>query len=107
MSQIFSHPLDPTWLSIPFAKFSHNSCPYGTRNFTWNHVGARNDLDFILRHTRVADENGNFHMRILMKINAGAEELVRTTYMSTASFRLIFISGIAGPRRARSTFPHV
>ena len=77
MSPSSSHPLDPNWLSIPFAKFSHNSSPYGTRYFTWNHVGARNDLDFVLRNTRVADENGNFHTRILMKINAGAEELVR------------------------------
>jgi hypothetical protein len=77
MSQDSSRALDPSWLSISLAKFSHNSSPYGTRNFTWNHVGFRNDLDFILRGTRVVDENGNFHTRILMKVNAGAEELVR------------------------------
>ena len=47
----------------------------GTRNFTWNHVG-RNDLEFTRQNPTVVDENGNFHTRLLMKINAGAEELV-------------------------------
>jgi hypothetical protein len=78
-SQSSLHPIDPTWSSTPFAKFSHNTCPAGAGNFVWNHVAARNDLDFVLRNTRVADGNGNFHTRILMKISAGAEELVSLT----------------------------
>ena len=63
-------------MSVSFAKFSHSSGLFGTRNFTWNHVGSRNDLDFILRNIRALDENRNFHNRLVMKINAGAEELV-------------------------------
>jgi len=74
MSQISSQ--DPNWVSIPIAKYSHNTSPYGTRHFVWNHVGVRNDLDFIVRDTRVIDENGNYANRIVMKITAGADVLV-------------------------------
>ncbi|KAG0645858.1 hypothetical protein D0Z07_7961 [Hyphodiscus hymeniophilus] len=75
MSQSSSQALDPSWVSVSFAKFSHNSSPYGARNFTWHHVGSRNDLDVVLRNTRLVDENGNFCNRLFMKISAGSEEL--------------------------------
>lgn len=81
MSQISSQAQtqEPNWVSIPFAKYSHNSSPIGTRNFIWNHVGLRNDLDFIVRDTRVIDETGNYANRIVMKITVGADILVRVT----------------------------
>jgi hypothetical protein len=80
MSQISSQVQDPNWASIPFAKFSHNSSQIGTRNFVWNHVGARNDLDFIVRSARLVDEQGNYTNRIVLKITAGAEILVCSQY---------------------------
>lgn len=76
MSQISSQIHDPGWVSIPFAKFSHNTSPYGTRNFVWNHVGTRNDLDFIVREVKLVDDKGNYTNRVLMRLTAGAEILV-------------------------------
>lgn len=76
MSQTSSQVQDPDWASIPFAKFSHNSSPPGSRSFVWNHVGARNDLDFIVRNVRLLDGHGSYTNRVLMKITAGAEILV-------------------------------
>jgi hypothetical protein len=89
MSQSSSQALDPSWVSVSFAKFSHNSSPFGTRNFTWNHVGSRNDLDIILRDTRLLGENSNFQNRLVMKINAGAEELVCVSMTSAKSWFFI------------------
>ena len=76
MSQFPSQALNPDWVSVSLAKFSHNSSPFGTRNFTWSHVGCRKDLNFILRTSKLVDETGNVRDRIVMKISAGAEELV-------------------------------
>lgn len=76
MSQLLSQKEDPIYISTSIAKFSHNTCPLGTRSFTWTHTGARNDIDFIVRRTRVVDEHGNFNERLVMKITAGAELLV-------------------------------
>lgn len=67
----------PNWVSIPIAKFSHNTSHYATRNFVWNHVGARNDLDFNVRDMKVVDEHGNYANRVFMRITAGTETLVR------------------------------
>jgi hypothetical protein len=77
MSQASSQIHDSNWVSLPIVKFSHNTSPYATRNFVWNHVGARNDLDFIVRDMRVIDDQGNYTNRVLMKITAGTEMLVR------------------------------
>ena len=76
MSQVSSQVQDPNWASIPFAKFSHNTSQFGTRNFVWNHAGARNDLDLIVRSVRLVDEQGNYSSRIVLKVTAGAEILV-------------------------------
>ncbi|KAF4637206.1 hypothetical protein G7Y89_g877 [Cudoniella acicularis] len=75
MSEVFSQGQDPVWASISIAKFSHNTCPYGTRTFTWTHVGERNDLDLVFRSVRVVDDQGNFTERLFLKITAGAELL--------------------------------
>ena len=78
MSQPSFQVQDPTWLSIPFAKFSHDTSPNGTRKIPWIHVAARNDLDFNIRNVRVEDEHHrSFANRTFMKITAGAELLVR------------------------------
>lgn len=76
MFQASSQIHDPNLVSIPFAKFSHNTSPYGTRNFIWNHVGQRDDLDLIIRNNRVVDEHGNITTQVTMKITAGADTLV-------------------------------
>lgn len=76
MSQLLSQSGDLIYASISIAKFSHNTCPNGTRNFVWSHVANRNDLDLIVRRSRVVDEYGNFNERLVMKIVAGAELLV-------------------------------
>jgi hypothetical protein len=76
MSQASSQVHDPDWVSIPVLKFSHNTSPYGTRSFTWNHVGQRNDLDCIIRNARVVDESGIYTIRVVMKITAGIDVLV-------------------------------
>lgn len=76
MSQSASQALDSSWVSVSFAKFSHNTSPLGTRNFTWIHVGARGDLHIVLRNVRHMDDSGGYHTRLVMKINAGTEELV-------------------------------
>lgn len=76
MSQISSQIYDPNLVSIPFAKFSHNTSAYGTRNFIWNHIGQRDDLDLIIRNNRVIDEQGNYATRVMLKITAGVDVLV-------------------------------
>jgi len=97
MSQISSQ--DPYWVSVPIAKYSHNTSPYSTRRFVWNHVGVRNDLDFIVRDTRVIDENGNYANRIVMKITAGADVLVCVTLKHPNT--VLTLAGIARSWRAR------
>jgi len=64
------------WIVVPIAKFSHNSCPVGTRNFVWNHVSLREDMDIVFQTSRMVDEMGNLANRVVMKITAGAELLV-------------------------------
>lgn len=76
MSQSTSQAQDANWVSIPFAKFSHNTSPYGTRNITWSHVNYRSDLDLVVRNTRVTDDYGIHSTKFIMKITAGAEVLV-------------------------------
>jgi hypothetical protein len=76
MSQVSSQGQDLNLVSISFAKFSHNTSLYGSRNFIWNHIGQRDDLDLIIRNTRLIDEYGNYATRVLMKITAGIDELV-------------------------------
>jgi hypothetical protein len=80
MSQLSSLVQDPNWISIPFAKFSHNTSPYGTRNFIWSHVSQRNDLDLIVRNDRVVDEYGNYSNRVVLKITAGMDVLVGVSW---------------------------
>lgn len=76
MSQSFSHPLDPDLISLSVAKFSHNTSPYGTRTYTWNHISTRSDLLFVIRNARCIDEQGKQETRVIMKIAAGQEEMV-------------------------------
>jgi len=76
MSQLSSQVQDPNWVSVPIAKFSHNTTPYGTKSFVWTHVNNRNDLDLVIRNARVVDDYGNYQERILMKVTGGAEVLV-------------------------------
>ena len=64
------------WIVVPIAKFSHNSCPVGTRNFVWNHVSLREDMDIVFQTSRMVDDLGNLANRVVMKITAGAELLV-------------------------------
>lgn len=71
MSQLFSQP-------IPIAKFSHNTCPVGTRHFTWTHT-LRSDLDFTLQEVRVVDELGRRRAGVVLTIAAGAEVFVCST----------------------------
>ncbi|KAH8684770.1 hypothetical protein BGZ60DRAFT_398281 [Tricladium varicosporioides] len=77
MSQahIVSQGQDPIWTPISIAKFSHNTCPYGTRTFTWTHVGERSDLDLVFRSARLIDGLGNFAERLMMQVTVGAEQL--------------------------------
>lgn len=76
MSQISSQSLGPDWVSVSIAKFSHNTSPYGTKTYTWNHISTRNDLDFVIRNARCVDEEGKQDTRIIMKVTAGAEIIV-------------------------------
>lgn len=76
MSQISSQGLDPDWVSLSIVRFSHNTSPYGTRTYTWNHVNTRGDLDFVVRNARYFDEQGNHGTRVIMKVSAGADEMV-------------------------------
>lgn len=76
MSQISPQPQGPHRTSLPIAKFSHNSCQVGVRNFVWNHVGVRNDMEFVVQNTKAVDDFGNYVNRIVMKVTAGAETLV-------------------------------
>lgn len=80
MSQSLSQAQDPFYASIHLAKFSHNTCPLGTRNFTWTHVGSRNDLELLVRRTRVADDYDTLNERLMMKIVAGADVLVLSSF---------------------------
>lgn len=89
MSQLSSQVQDPNWVSAPIAKFSHNTSPYGTRSFVWVHVNNRNDLDFVIRNARVADDYGNYQDRILMKITGGADVLVSKLLSFAAGRELI------------------
>lgn len=102
MSQLLSQALDPIDASISIAKFSHNTCPYGTQNFVWTHVANRNDLDFIVRRTRVVDEHGNFNERLVMKISAGAELLVLRSF---ANVQMQELTDGSGNSRSRSASP--
>jgi hypothetical protein len=77
MSQLSSQVQDPNWVSVHITKFSHNTSPYGTRSFVWVHVNNRNDLDLVVRNSRVVDDYGNYQDRILMKVTGGAEVLVQ------------------------------
>jgi hypothetical protein len=77
MSQVSSQVQDLNLVSISFAKFSHNTSMHGRRNFIWNHIGQRDDLDLIIRNIRLIDEYGNYATRVVMKITAGIDELVR------------------------------
>ena len=76
MSQLSSHAQDPTWVSVPIAKFSHNTSPYGVKSFVWTHIDHRKDMSLVIRNSRIVDEDGNFQDRTVMKITAGAELLV-------------------------------
>ena len=76
MSQASSQVQDPSWVSLPFEKYSYNNSRIGTRRYTWSHIGPRNDLDFVIRNVRVVDEQGNYINRVVMKISAGADILV-------------------------------
>lgn len=76
MSQL-SQIQDPNWVSIPLAKFSHNTCPYGTTSFVWVHVQNKNDLDLVIRKARVVNSLGNYEEQIGMKVASRAEILVR------------------------------
>jgi len=91
MSQFFSQALSETQsqnptqsqslassTTIPLAKFSHATCPPGARTFTWTHIGQRDDLSLVFCGARLVDRHGNLADRLLMKINAGAELLVRS-----------------------------
>lgn len=77
MSQAPSQIHDPNLVSIPFIKFSHNTSPCGSRNFIWNHIGQRDDLDLVIQNSEIIDEQGNYATRITLKITAGVEVLVR------------------------------
>lgn len=76
MSQVFSQALDPDWVSLSIVKFSHNTSAYGTRTYTWNHISSRNDLDFVIRNARYVDGDAKNGTRVIMKVSAGAEEMV-------------------------------
>ncbi len=76
MSQLSSQAQDPNWVSVPIMKFSHNTSPYGTKTFVWDHVNHRNDLDLVIRNARAVDDYGSYQDRILIKITGGAEVLV-------------------------------
>ncbi len=79
MSQVSSQALDPDWVSVSIAKFSHNTSPYGTRTYTWNHISTRNDLDFVIRNARCIDEEGKHDTRVIMKVTGGADVLVHNS----------------------------
>jgi len=74
--EVMSQPKDLNWVVVPIAKFSHNSCPAGTRNFVWNHISLREDMDVVFQNSRIVDVLGNIVNRVVMKITAGAELLV-------------------------------
>jgi hypothetical protein len=76
MSQVSSQIRDSSLVSIPFVKFSHNTSQYGSRNFIWNHIGQRDDLDLVIQTSRVIDEQGNYATRVMLKITAGVDVLV-------------------------------
>jgi hypothetical protein len=76
MSQLSSQAQDPNWVSAPIIKFSHNTSPYGSKTFVWDHINHRNDLDLVIRTARAVDDYGSYQDRILMKITGGAEVLV-------------------------------
>ncbi len=82
---------DPNWISIPIAKFSHNTNPVNVQKFTWIHVSHRNDLDFVMQSVRILD---GLHHRIstVMKVTAGAELLVRPTTYFSRSILLVQLS---------------
>ena len=73
---VISHADDLDWVVVPIAKFSHNSCPVGTRNFVWTHVSLREDMDVVFQNSRIVDNFGNIAIRVVMKVTAGAELLV-------------------------------
>jgi hypothetical protein len=79
MSQAFTLGQDTHLISIPFIKFSHSTSLYGTRNFIWSHI-QRDDLDLVVRYNRVIDEQGNCTTRVVMRIIAGKDVLVRLAY---------------------------
>jgi hypothetical protein len=62
---------DADWVAVPIAKFSHNTSPYGTRTFTWNHVNDRSDLFLTIRKNQVVDSTGNLAVRVLMLVSGG------------------------------------
>ncbi|KAH8601345.1 hypothetical protein B0O99DRAFT_667754 [Bisporella sp. PMI_857] len=66
---------ESTWACLPIVKFSHNSCPVGVRNFIWNHIGLRNDMDFVIQNAQVVDGLGNVATRVVLKVVAGADTL--------------------------------
>ena len=86
------------WVVVPIAKFSHNSCPVGTRNFVWNHVSLREDMDIVFQSSRIADDCGTFQNRVVMKVTAGAELLVCAKRYGSIT-RLTWLAGSTRPRR--------
>jgi hypothetical protein len=98
MSQLSSLVQDPNWISIPFAKFSHNTSPYGTRNFIWSHVSQRNDLDLIVRNDRVVDEYGNYSNRVVLKITAGMDVLVGVSWPARVCLLLDLTFSLRKPK---------
>jgi hypothetical protein len=76
MSQVLSQIHESNLVSVPFVKFSHNTSPYGSRNFIWNHIGQRDDLNLIIQNNRVIDGQGNYAPRVMLKITAGVDALV-------------------------------
>lgn len=67
---------DPSWVSIPFEKYSHNTSRTGTRKYTWSHIGPGKNLKFDMHNFRGVDEHGNYTTRVIMKILSGTEVLV-------------------------------
>ncbi|KUJ12432.1 uncharacterized protein LY89DRAFT_722057 [Mollisia scopiformis] len=77
MYQVSSQALDPDWISLSIAKFSYNTSPHGTKTYTWNHITTRPDLSFVIRNVRSISADREQEARVVMKITAGAEEMVR------------------------------
>lgn len=79
---------DPNWVSLSIVKFSHNTCPYGSKTYVWSHVANRKDLDFVVRNVSIVDDHGNYQDRILMKISAGVQVLVCQTAHMVSGLQL-------------------